>query len=100
MAGYYGYSMSNNARDAYACGEKPKSKWTKAAIINEAVALHTDPEKVEALKKLSAATLRYEFLYNSSWHHTSKYFNRTEFYALDDCKIDNMTVDEILALKD
>lgn len=29
MAGYSGYSMSNNAVDAYESGEKPRSKWTK-----------------------------------------------------------------------
>lgn len=34
MAGYSGYSMSNNAVDAYESGEKPRSKWTKAAILN------------------------------------------------------------------
>ena len=33
MAGYCGYSMSNNAVDAYNDGEKPLSKWTKRAII-------------------------------------------------------------------
>jgi len=29
MSGYDGYSMSNNAVDAYENGEKPISKWTK-----------------------------------------------------------------------
>lgn len=33
MAGYYGYSMSNNAVEAYKSGEKPYSKWKKADII-------------------------------------------------------------------
>lgn len=33
MAGYYGYSMSNNAVEAYKSGEKPFSKWTKTEII-------------------------------------------------------------------
>lgn len=27
MAGYQGYSMSNNAVQAYKHGEKPRSKW-------------------------------------------------------------------------
>ena len=38
MAGYNGFSMSNNAVTAYEDGEKPLSKWTKADIfevINE-----------------------------------------------------------------
>lgn len=34
MAGYSGWSMSNNAVDAYSNGEKPLSKWTKADIFD------------------------------------------------------------------
>lgn len=33
MAGYNGFSMSNNAVAAYESGEKPISKWTKTDII-------------------------------------------------------------------
>lgn len=33
MAGYQGYSMSNNAVQAYKQGEKPRSKWTKAEVV-------------------------------------------------------------------
>lgn len=33
MAGYNGFSMSNNAVAAYEDGEKPLSKWTKADIF-------------------------------------------------------------------
>lgn len=35
MAGYNGYSMSNNAVAAYQNGEKPLSKWTKKEILNQ-----------------------------------------------------------------
>lgn len=34
MAGYCGYSMSNNAVDAYNNGEKPISKWKKQDILS------------------------------------------------------------------
>ena len=34
MAGYNGWSMSNNAVAAYEDGEKPLSKWTKADIFD------------------------------------------------------------------
>lgn len=34
MAGYYNYSMSNNAKDAYSSGEMPYSKWTKSEMLN------------------------------------------------------------------
>ena len=33
MAGYNGWSMSNNAIEAYENGEKPLSKWTKTDIF-------------------------------------------------------------------
>ena len=33
MAGYAGYSMSNNAVDAYNEGEMPLSKWTKKKFL-------------------------------------------------------------------
>ena len=33
MSGYYRYSMSNNAKDAYKNGVMPYSKWTKKAIL-------------------------------------------------------------------
>jgi len=32
--GYDGYSMSNNTREAYANGEKPLSRWSKADIVD------------------------------------------------------------------
>lgn len=44
MAGYHGYSMSNNAVSAYADGEMPLSKWTKAEILD---ACGDKAEKVE-----------------------------------------------------
>ena len=34
MAGYSGFSMSNNAVEAYENGEKPISKWSKKDILN------------------------------------------------------------------
>ena len=33
MAGYNGFSMSNNAVEAYENGEKPLSKWRKSDIL-------------------------------------------------------------------
>ncbi|GFH41384.1 hypothetical protein [Pseudolactococcus insecticola] len=74
MAGYKGYSMSNNAVDAYNDGEKPLSKWTKADFV----------EHDERLKPFSVAFLRQKILYQSSWHHTSSHYNRTYFYSLID----------------
>ena len=79
MAGYDGYSMSNNARGAYANGERPLSKWTKKDIIATigADVINRNPE----LKALNLKELRAIFLTQDGWHHTSKFYNETDFYA-------------------
>lgn len=63
MAGYDHYSMSHNARAAYAAGEVPFSKL---------------PAKIRRLgrDKLS------RYVRPSSWHHTSCKYNRTDFWRL------------------
>lgn len=105
MAGYHGYSMSNNAIAAYWSGEKPISKWTKKEIIdalaeavsNGEIELKADIIKIE---KMPVKTLKEACLYRSSWHHTSSRYNRTDFYSLDVEKIEELTnakIDEIIA---
>ena len=100
MAGYNGYSMSNNAVAAYENGEKPLSKWTKKEIINqieqrEEIELNCS---LEMLKKLSLKSLKENCLWCSSWHHTSNYFNETNFYDLDEEKIAELTDEKINAI--
>ena len=80
MAGYHGYSMSNNAVSAYEAGEKPISKWTKKAIVEEAERAGFPAEAMEAVKKRTDLK---SFLKRSSWHHTSARYNRTDFYMVD-----------------
>ncbi len=82
MAGYDGYSMSNNARAAYEAGERPMTKWTKRAII-EAVAMETDELERGLLEKLRKEELIDLFLEWRGWHHTSKMYNRTNFYGVN-----------------
>lgn len=61
MAGYAGFSMSNNAVDAYERGIAPASKVAKPkGVTSKTVKLLVDPEE---------------------WHHTSKKYNRTDFYC-------------------
>lgn len=100
MAGYNGYSMSNNAVAAYENGEKPLSKWTKKEILNqieqrEEIELNCS---FELLKKLSLKALKENCLWCSSWHHTSNYFNETNFYDLDEEKIAELTDEKINAI--
>lgn len=79
MAGYYNYSMSNNAVSAYECGERPLSKWMKKDIIKTIGkdVIDRNPQ----LKALKAKELKAIFLTQDGWHHTSKFYNETNFYA-------------------
>ena len=98
MAGYHNYSMSNNAVAAYENGEKPLSKWTKAAIIAAADEYLTEAEDEQREKKLawlraaSLAKLKEFALCKSSWHHTSCHYNATDFYSVDESYLDDLTI--------
>lgn len=98
MAGYNGYSMSNNAISAYIYGEMPLSKWTKKAIIEEIEEMELTNFKIDNLKKLNLATLKELVLEWSSWHHTSKFYNRTDFYQINVKALDELTDEKILEL--
>lgn len=96
MAGYNGWSMSNNAVAAYEDGEKPLSKWTKTdifeAINEQEVELKCSIEK---LKKLPVKVLKEIGLMRTSWHHTSNHYNKTDFYSLDVKSIESLTDNRI-----
>lgn len=96
MAGYKGYSMSNNAVEAYRSGEKPLSRWTKHDIIEAAKEI--DEEKAEHLKRVPLAVLKNRVLEYVSWHHTSSRYNRTEFYCVSESRIERLSIDDIDAL--
>lgn len=96
MAGYYGYSMSNNAVDAYGNGEMPFSKWNKKTIMEGIKERVAEGElslqcSMEALGKLPVKALKECCLYCSSEHHTTKYYNMTEFYSLDIDSLEELT---------
>ena len=94
--GYVGSSMSVNARDAYDSDEKPRSKWTKQEIVDEIKRL----TGVDA-SKLTADELRVQYLKYAGWHHTGKYFNRTDFYSLDiPEELTQAEVDSIIAARE
>lgn len=81
--------MSIRAERAYASGEMPKSKWTKQAMlaaINDWLAEHgiqLTAEQTHNLGRLPRMVMFDNLFYASSWHHTSKRFNKTDFYSLD-----------------
>lgn len=77
MAGYRGYSMSNNAVSAYDDGEKPISKWSESDVIS-AIADELGVNE-------SDIKLKYPYRYylkKTSWHHTSSKYNKTDFYSV------------------
>lgn len=100
MAGYNGWSMSNNAVDAYENGEKPLSKWRKSDILKAIEESEMELKcSIEKLRKLPVKILKEVCLCYSSWHHTSNHYNETDFYSLDEEKIENLTdakIDELL----
>lgn len=92
MSGYYGYSMSNNAVEAYENGERPLSKWRKSDIL-EAISVSEIELKcsISKLQKLPVKVLKEVCLTYSSWHHTSNHYNQTNFYTLDEKYIESLT---------
>ncbi len=74
-SGYHGYSMSNNAVDAYNRGKAPLSKITTQMLI-EAGWIYS--------RKLAMALAKKGEWQPSEWHHTSKYYNKTDFYDVDE----------------
>ena len=101
MAGYYGYSMSNNAVDAYDNGEKPKSKWTKTAMLDAIKEMFEEGEvsnenvSFEKIKSMPKDVIFDCFFEYSSWHHTSSKFNRTDFYSLSLSALNRYSDDEL-----
>lgn len=89
MAGYSGYSMSNNAVAAYGMDEMPKSKWTKDAILSFC------GDKAEMLSALTVSELRALLLEDRGWHHTSNHYNKTNFYGIDEDALDEITQDRV-----
>lgn len=89
-SGYVGQSMSRRAAAAYDNGEKPLSKWTKSEILSRLSEKAAENGEtlpagyIENLKKVSLENLRIFFLKETSWHHTGKFFNETNFYDVID----------------
>lgn len=96
MAGYSGWSMSNNAVAAYEDGEKPLSKWRKIDILEAIEGSEMEFKcSIEKLRKLPVKILKELCLRYSSWHHTSNHYNETDFYSLDEDEIESLTDDKI-----
>ena len=103
MAGYIGYSMSRNAADARDRGLRPISEWSKSLIL-EAIHEAVEEEELvlqfdeELLRKVKLSELKRVALVCEEWHHTSKFYNRTDFYGLDICNLEDMNKDDVMRL--
>jgi hypothetical protein len=100
MAGYIGCKMSKNAANAYLAGKKPISKWTKKDILAEVQEyLEGDPlksQKLALFQKCRLGVLKNKLLRSSEWHHTSAYYLKTDFYAVDEDIVTEITVLDLL----
>lgn len=94
MAGYHNYSMSNNAKDCYDSGIMPISKWTKQDIFDGLKDYDLSAVILIELEKLNLYQLKKVCLIQDSWHHTSSYFNKTDFYKINP-NIEDLTIDEL-----
>lgn len=99
-SGYNGWSMSNRAVEAYENGERPLSKWSKKAILEQVEFIIDDEEikisfELANLAKLTKDELFWLLLDLSSWHHTGKYCNETDFYRVEQTKIEELTNSDI-----
>ena len=67
-SGYRGYSESVRAYEAKQEGKFPKTTFKRHYGISEKKFIELENRGV---------------IYNSEWHHTSKFFNKTKFYAIE-----------------
>lgn len=74
MAGYSGYSMSNNAIKAYDEGKLPLSKITRKTLDKFNISISVEMFKWICQHK--------RIICPCEWHHTSKHYNETNFYDL------------------
>lgn len=93
-SGYVGYSMSVRAVQAYEDGDRPKSKWTKKEILSRIEYKNYNFTK-EAINKMPVKILKEQLLTRTSWHHTGKFLNKTEFYNIDYDYLDELTNEKI-----
>lgn len=93
--GYVGSSMSVNAKEAYDNDEKPMSKWSKQEIVDEIKRI----SGVDA-SRLTTDELRTYYLRRTGWHHTGKYYNRTDFFEVDVPEdLSQKDIDDIVAAR-
>lgn len=98
-SGYIGQKMSVRAKEAYEAGELRLAQIRKSDMLSclertfIEKSIKDENYKKKLLKKpLQAFKNIIALYYSTGWHHTGKYFNKTEFYeipeALDERELD------------
>lgn len=90
-SGYVGQSMSKRAASAYEDGRKPLSKFNSEDLL-EVNSRLTGKERIKSVKELK---LVLEKTSGHEWHHTGSYYNKTNFYDVEDI-FDNDDIDNII----
>lgn len=89
--------MSVNATNAYAEEKEPLSKWTKTKIVKAMLDINWDLDE-KLVGRLSKQSLVDEFLEYKEWHHTGKFYQCTDFYGLNENKVEELTNEELKEL--
>lgn len=86
IGGYSGHSQSNSAVASKEEGSMPLSRWNKKTmkefIENSDYADEMKPY-MPLLSKIPMKDLKDIVLYEDGWHHTGKFYNKTDFYGID-----------------
>lgn len=97
--GYVGYSESIRSREAKSNDYYPKSLWTKAKMI-EVLEEEDREDLIDKLKKIPVYILKEECLRWEEWHHTSKFYNPTDFYSFSINYLEDLTDEDIERAKE
>lgn len=92
--GYIGYSESIRSREAKSNDYYPISLWTKDKMI-EVLEEEDREDLIEKLKKIPVYILKEECLRWEEWHHTSKFYNPTDFYSFSINYLEDLTDEDI-----
>lgn len=88
---YINQSMSERAAEAYDRNSMPLSRWTKEKIIEEVNFVNKNIN----INKMTLKLMKMLFLVQNGWHHTGKYFNKTNFYKINADYVENLTQEQI-----
>ena len=99
MAGYFGHSMSNNAVAAYREDLRPISKWNKKDLTDTALDTDGCAFSREELQSCTLGVLKRYLLECKEWHRTSKHFNQTDFYGIEEDVTDHEPLAKMQSFK-